>query len=49
MVLNTFYQCFLVTESWAYVVMFVVLPVYVQYWSVVLFPDKKGRSIGSKH
>lgn len=38
---NTFYQYFLFTKSWAYVMMFVVLPVYVLYWNFVLFPDKK--------
>ena len=46
---NTFYQYFLFTKSWAYVMMFVVLPVYVLHWNFVLFPDKKDRSNGSKH
>ena len=46
---NTFYQYFLFTKSWAYVMMFVVLPVYVLYWNFVLFPDKNDRSNGSMH
>ena len=40
---DTFYQYFLYTTSWAYVMMFVVLPLYVAYWNFVLYPDKKGR------
>ena len=38
---HTFYDYFLYTKSWAYVMMFVVLPLYVLYWNLVLFPDKK--------
>ena len=38
---HTFYDYFLYTKSWAYVMMFVVLPLYVLYWNFVLFPDKK--------
>ena len=39
---HTFYDYFLYTKSWAYVMMFVVLPLYVLYWNFVLFPDKAG-------
>lgn len=39
----TFYDYFLYTKSWAYVMMFIVLPLYVLYWNFVLFPSKKGR------
>ena len=46
---NTFYQYFLFTKSWAYVMMFVLLPVYVLYCNFVLFPDKKERNNNSKH
>ena len=38
---HTFYDYFLFTKSWAYVMMFIVLPLYVLYWNFVLFPDKK--------
>ena len=38
---HTFYDYFLYTKSWAYVMMFVVLPLYVLYWTFVLFPAKK--------
>ena len=46
---NTFDQYFLFTKSWAYVMMFVVLPLYVLYWNFVLFPEKKERNNNSKH
>ena len=35
---HTFYDYFLYTKNWAYVMMFVTLPVYVLYWNTVLFP-----------
>lgn len=38
---HTFYDYFLFTKSWAYAMMFVVLPLYVLYWNFVLFPEKK--------
>lgn len=41
---HTFYQYFLYTKSWAYVMMFIVLPLYVWYWNFILFPDKKSKS-----
>ncbi|MDR1776669.1 MAG: hypothetical protein LBR31_02405 [Desulfovibrio sp.] len=41
---NTFYDYFLFTKSFAYVMMFIVLPVYVIYWNCVLFPTKKRRN-----
>lgn len=41
---NTFYQYFLYSKSWAYIMMFVVLPVYVLYWNFVLYPGKKKRN-----
>lgn len=44
---DTFYQYFLYTKSWAYVMMFIVLPVYVLYWNFVLYPEKKNRN--NKH
>lgn len=34
------YDYFLYTKNWAYVMMFVTLPVYVLYWNTVLFPKK---------
>ena len=37
---HTFYDYFLYTKNWAYVMMFVTLPVYVLYWNTVLFPKK---------
>lgn len=45
---HTFYDYFLYTKSWAYAMMFVVLPLYVVYWNFVLFPKKKGRNGCSK-
>ena len=40
---DTFYQYFLYTKNWAYVMMFIVLPVYVLYWNFVLYPEKKNN------
>ena len=33
---HTFYDYFLYTKNWAYVMMFVTLPVYVLYWNTCL-------------
>ena len=46
---HTFYDYFLFTKSWAYAMMFVVLPLYVLYWNFVLFPDKKKGNNSPKH
>ena len=46
---HTFYDYFLFTKSWAYVMMFIVLPLYVLYWTFVLFPDKKKGNNSPKH
>ena len=42
----TFYSYFLYTKNWAYIIMFVVLPLYVLYWNYILFPDKKKGKNG---
>lgn len=42
---STFYDYFLFTKSWAYVLMFITLPAFVAYWNFVLFPDKKRFSL----
>jgi len=42
---STFYEYFLYTKSWAYVLMFVTIPVFIGFWSYVLFPDKKRFSL----
>jgi hypothetical protein len=41
---STFYEYFLYTKSWAYIMMLIVLPVYVLYWNFVLYPEKKQRN-----
>lgn len=46
---NTFYQYFLYTKNWAYIMMFVVLPLYVLYWNFVLNPGKKKRNNSARH
>ena len=33
---HTFYDYFLLTKSWAYVLMFITLPLYVWYWQCVV-------------
>ncbi|MDR0816558.1 MAG: hypothetical protein LBN28_04105 [Desulfovibrio sp.] len=40
---HTFYSYFLYTKDWAYIMMFLVLPIYVVYWNTVLNPRKKQR------
>lgn len=40
----TFYSYFLYSKNWAYLLMFIVLPIYVWYWNVVLFPSKRSDS-----
>lgn len=37
----TFYSYFLYTKSWAYIMMIIVLPVYVVYWNLILYPKRK--------
>lgn len=34
---QTFYQYFLHTKEWAYLFMFVTLPLYVVFWNLVLY------------
>ena len=37
---HTFYDYFLYTKSWAYVMMFVTLPLYDIVWHPLLYPKK---------
>ncbi|MDR2819824.1 MAG: hypothetical protein LBB60_04770 [Desulfovibrio sp.] len=41
---HIFYDYFLYTKNWAYIMMFIILPVYVLYWNTVLYPSKKRRN-----
>ena len=36
----TFYDYFLYTKSWAYIMMLIALPTYVWYWNCVLNEKK---------
>lgn len=40
----TFYDYFLFTKSWAYVLMFLILPGYVCYWLCIL-NGKKPKEV----
>ena len=42
----TFDRYVLYTKNWAYIMMFIVLPLYVLYWNYILFPDKKKNKNG---
>lgn len=42
---STFYEYFLYTKTWAYALMFITLPAFVAFWSLVLFPDSKRYSL----
>lgn len=39
----TFYNYFLYTKNFAYLMMFIVLPLYVVYWNVILYGRKKKK------
>lgn len=39
----TFYDYFIYTKNWAYIMMIIVLPLYVFYWNVILFRGKKKK------
>lgn len=41
----TFYSYFLYTKCWAYILMFITLPVFVMFWNYVLFPMKEKNPI----
>ncbi len=43
----TFYSYFLYTKTCAYLMMILVLPLYVAYWNLVLYRDRKKRN--NKH
>lgn len=39
----TFYSYFLYTKNWAYLMMFIVLPLYVAYWNIILYRKRRKR------
>lgn len=39
----TFYSYFLYTKDWAYIMMFIVLPLYVVYWNLILYQPGKNK------
>ncbi len=47
----TFYDYFLFTKSWAYLLMFVTLPAFVAYWNYILYPCacKDKEECAEKH
>jgi hypothetical protein len=46
---STFQQYFIYSKNWAYIMMFIVLPLYVVYWNYVLYPMKKRRNNSPGH
>jgi hypothetical protein len=42
---ETFYSYFLYTKSWAYILMFIILPTFVAYWNYILFPMKEKNPV----
>lgn len=43
---HTFYDYFLYTKEWAYLLMFLTLPLYVLFWNLFLYKpgnDKRRR------
>lgn len=39
----TFYSYFLYTKNFAYIMMIIVLPLYVLYWNLILYPLRKNK------
>ncbi|MDR1855537.1 MAG: hypothetical protein LBR22_00015 [Desulfovibrio sp.] len=37
---HTFYDYFVFTKNFAYVAMFLILPLYVVFWTTTLFPPE---------
>ena len=37
---DTFYQYFLYSKSWAYILIILTLPVFAIYWNTVIYPTK---------
>ncbi|GFH63113.1 MAG: High-molecular-weight cytochrome c subunit D [Candidatus Desulfovibrio kirbyi] len=41
---HIFYEYFLYSKNWAYILMFLILPIYVVFWNTLLYPMKKKRN-----
>lgn len=37
---DTFYQFFIYSKNWAYILMFITLPAFVVFWNTLLYPTK---------
>ena len=35
---DTFYQYFIYSRNWAYLLMFIALPAFVVFWNTILYP-----------
>lgn len=46
---DDFYQYFLYTKNWAYIMMLCVLPLYVLYWNTILYPAGKRDRKRTRH
>ena len=47
---DTFYQFFIYSKNWAYIMMFITLPLFVVFWNTILYltQDKEVRAIIDK-
>ena len=47
---DTFYQFFIYSKNWAYIMMFITLPLFVVFWNTILYPtqDNEVRAIIDK-
>ena len=43
---DTFYQYFLYSKSWAYIMMFITLPLFVLVWNTIIYPTKDKDVLG---
>ena len=37
---DTFYQFFIYSKNWAYIMMFITLPLFVVFWNTILYPTQ---------
>ena len=37
---DTFYQYFLFSKSWAYLLLFIIPPLFAFYWNTAIYPTK---------
>lgn len=44
---DTFYQFFIYSKNWAYIMMFITLPLFVVFWNTILYPTQDKEVVPS--